>query len=223
VPSRRSEPTACGVGETEGGGRPERQARVDRAQHSAQCRAQHEAKAERGTHQSERAGALFCGRDVGDVGICGREARRRDAGYDAAAEQPNQRRGERHQHVVEAEAQHGDEQHRAAAEAIGHGAQQRREDELHERPGRAEQAVDLGRARRVPAQHALHQLGQHGDDDAERNDIEQHDGEDEGERGLARLGRRCGFLHGAQSAGCGGANKAARSQNRSAAIARGHM
>ncbi len=197
----QQEISADGVGKTEGSCDPERQAGVDRTQQSAQCRSQHKADAERRSDQPERAGSLLGRRNVGDVGIGGRETRRRDAGYDAADEQPGQGRCQRHQDIVEAQAQHRNEQHRTAAEAVGHGAQQGRGDELHQGPRGAEQAVDLGRSRRVAAEHALHELGQHGNDDAEGDDIEQDDAEDEGHRGFARLRRRGSFLHGAQNVG----------------------
>ena len=58
---------------------------------------------------------------------------------------------QRHQDVVEAKAEVGEQDHRPAAEAIGQGAQQRREEELHQRPNRAEDAVDGGGPDRVAA------------------------------------------------------------------------
>ena len=48
--------------------------------------------------------------------------------------------------------------------------------------------------RRLP-DHALHQFGQHGNDDAERDHIEQHDRENEGDRRLAWFRSGCRLLH----------------------------
>ena len=112
----------------------------------------------------------------------GDHARRR--GADALQRTRQQQRLERgrgdRQHARHRIDRHAAEQHRAAAEAVRQRAQDRREGELPQRPRGAEVAEDLGRARGVAAQHGLDQLGQHGDDDAERDDVEQHDGEDEG-------------------------------------------
>ena len=102
---------------------------------------------------------------------------------DAAHEQPPQVRRQRHQDVVEPEPEIRDQDHRPAAEAIRQRADARREQELHQRPDGAEQAVDFGGARGVAAEEVDHQLGQHRNDDAERQHVEQHGDEDEGEGG----------------------------------------
>ena len=137
----------------------------------------------------KRFGALLRRRHVGDVGEAGREARRRDAGNDAADEQPRERGRERHQDVVEAEPETRHQDHRPAAEAVGQRAEQRREQELHQRPGGAEQAEHFGRARRVATHEAENEARQHRNDDAERQHVEQHGDEDEHERRAAWCGR----------------------------------
>ena len=166
---------------------PERQPRVQVAHDAAERRSQHEADAEGRTDQPERAGAVLRRRHVRDVGVGRGEACRRDARDDAAEEQPRQRGRDRHQDVVEAEPQHGEQQHGTASVPVRQRAQDRREEELHEAPGGAEDAVDLGGPRRVAAHHALDQLRQHRNDDAERHHVEHHHHEDEGEGGLARF------------------------------------
>ena len=202
---RQDEIAVGRIGQTEGGGDPERQARIEAAENAAERRPQHEADAERGADHAEGGGALVGLGHVGNVGVGGGEARRGDAGNNAPDEQPGQARCQRHQDVVEPVPGHGDEQHRAAAEAVGQCAEHRREHELHQCPGGGEEPEDLGRPPGVAAEHALDQLGQHGNDDAERDDIEQHDGEDEGERRPWRRGSSSGRVHRAEVAGnCGG-------------------
>ena len=66
---------------------------------------------------------------------------------------------------------------------------------------------------RVAAEHALDQLRQHRDDDAERDDVEQHDGEDEGDGGLGRRGRLGRAFHRAQVTGQCGLSPGLRGEN----------
>ena len=96
---------------------------------------------------------------------------------------------QRHEDVVEAEPEIREQDHRPAAEAVRQRALHRREHELHQRPGGAEQAEDLRRARGVAAEEIDHQLGQHRNDHAERQHVEQHGDEDEDE-GRARAPQR---------------------------------
>ena len=62
--------------------------------------------------------------DVGDVGIGRGEVGGRHAAHDAGQRQHPQRIGEAHHQVRSRVAQHADEQYRAAAAAVAHGAPQ---------------------------------------------------------------------------------------------------
>ena len=103
-------------------------------------------------------------------------------------EQPPDIRRERHQHVVEAEPEIGNEDHRPPAETVRQRAVDRRTHELHQRPGGAEQAEIIGGARGVAGEEVDHEPRQHRNDDAERQHVEQHGDEDEDESG-ATFGR----------------------------------
>ena len=105
-------------------------------------------------------------------------------------------RRQRHQDVVEAEPEIREQDDRLAAEAVGQHAVHRREHELHQRPGGAEQAEIVGAARRIAADEIDDQPRQHRDDDAERQHVEQHGDENEDEGGGARRRDRLGFVHG---------------------------
>jgi len=183
---------------------PERQAGIHPAEDPAERRPQHEPHAEGGPQHPEAGGAPFGGRHIGDVGAGRRDAGRRDAGHGASDQEPAERWGQGHQDVVEPEAQVGGENHRPPAETVRKRPQQRREQELHERPEKAEQAVDFGRAPRVPAQETRHQPGEHRKNDAQRQDVQQHRDQDEHGGGAAhrpgraagRTGRGSGFGHG---------------------------
>jgi len=171
------------IGETEHSGDPERQARIDAAGEAAERGAEHEAHPEGDTQQTEARRALLGRRDVGHIGVGGGDARRGDAGDHAPDEQPPQVWRERHQDVVEPEPEIGEQDQRPAPEAVGQHAMQRREQELHQRRDRAEDAIDLGRARIVAGEEVDHQLGQDGHDDAQRQHVEQHRDEHENEGG----------------------------------------
>ncbi len=182
---RQHEVAVGGVGERERPGHPERQARVDAAQHAAESWPEGEAQPEPGADHAEGGRSLLLRSDVGDVGERGRDTRRGDARDHAPDEEPGEVRGKRHEEVVQPQAEAGDEDHRPAAEAVRDRAQERHEHELHQPPRRAEDAVDRGRARRVAALEALHELGQHRDHDAHGDHVHHHEDEDEDERGGA--------------------------------------
>ena len=165
---------------------PERQARIVAAGNAADRRPEHEAGAERDAEHAEQRRALVRLGDVGDIGIAGRDAGGANAGDDPPDEQPGQRRRQRHQDVVEAEPEIRQQDHRPPSEAIRQRAVDRREQELHQRPGGAEQAEIVGAADRVAADEIEHELRQHRDDDADRQHVEQHGDEDEGEGGAAK-------------------------------------
>ena len=165
---------------------PERRARRELAKHAAEQRAGDEAGAEGSADQPVAAGAILGRRDVGHVGKGRGEARRGDAGDDAAERQPPQVRRDRHQHVVAHHAHGRQKDHRTAAVLIRQRADDRRSDELHAGPQRHEHAVDPAGAG-VRAGELLDQRRQHRDDDAQRHDIEQRGDQDEGD-GRLRMG-----------------------------------
>src|SRR5262249_4026785 len=85
----------------------------------------------------------------------------------------------------ETEPEIGDEDDGPAAEPVGQCAEQRREQELHQRPHGGKQPDELGGARGVAGHEALDQPRQHRDHHAERQHVEQDGDKDERERGLA--------------------------------------
>ena len=81
------------------------------------------------------------------------------------------------------------EQHGAAAEAVLHGANQRREQEQHRRIRRREIADDGRRLRFAAALQMLDELWPHGDEQAEAEHIEQDREEDETQSRSAAIHR----------------------------------
>ena len=160
----------------------------------------HEAQAEGHADQAEGAGAVVLRGDVGDIGEAGADRGRGDARDHPADEQQGERRRHRHEHVVEPEPEAGDQDHRPAAVAVAHHAEQRREEELHQRPDRREDAEHLGGAGGVAAHEAEHDVRQHRDHQPQRQHVQRHRAEDEGE---ARAG--CSLLrYGGERNGRGG-------------------
>ena len=126
---------------------PERQPRIEAAGDAADRRAEHEAGAEGDAqHAEQRARAGPARRRRRYRHRRSRCWRRSDAGDDPADEQPRQRRRQRHQDVVEAEPEIRQQDDRPPPEAIRQRAVDRREQELHQRPGGAEQAEIVGAA-----------------------------------------------------------------------------
>ena len=183
---RQHEEAIGGIGEAERRRHPERQPRIDAAEQTADRGPDDETDPERGADLAEHRGAFLRGRNVGDIGKRGGDAGRSDAGDHAADEQPDQRWRQRHQHVVEAKAEIGEQDHRTAAEAIGQGAQQRRCEELHQRPGGAEQTVDARRISGVVVGEAFDQFWQDRQDHPDRQHVEQDGDEDEAHRRAPR-------------------------------------
>ncbi len=180
---RQDEQAVAPVDQGQARGHPERQARADAAEEAAERGAQHEADAERRPDQAEVLRPLLRRRDVGDVGSGGGEAGRGDARDQAAEEKPGQVRRHGHDDVVHPQAEDGDQQDRPPAEPVRQGADDGRGEELHHRPGgREDQDVVQGLGGR-PAGHFLDQVGQHRDDDPERDHVHQGGGEDEAEGG----------------------------------------
>ena len=98
--------------------------------------------------EAEGLGAAVRRGDVGDVGEGGADGGRGDARDDPADEQQGERGRHRHEDVVEPEPEAGDQDHRPPAVAVRQRAEQRREEELHQRPDGREGAEHLGSARR---------------------------------------------------------------------------
>ena len=161
---------------------PERRAEVDRTEQTADGRSDDEADAERDTEHAEPRGALLRWRDVRDVRTGDAEGRRRRAGDEPADEEDGDRRRDRHDDVIDPEAEVREQDHRTAAVAIGERALHRREDDLHDGEGRAKDPEDRGRAGHVAALQPEDELREHRDDHPERHHVEQDGDEDEDER-----------------------------------------
>ena len=164
---------------------PERQAWIHAAKQAANGGTENEARAERSTNLAEHRGAPFRRRHIGDIGKGGRDARRGDSGNHPADEQPDQRRRQRHQHIVQRQSEIRQQYHRPPAEPVRERAKDRREQKLHQRPGGAEQAENPRRRRRVVVDKTFHEFWQDRQDQAERQHIEQDGNEDEGRRAAA--------------------------------------
>lgn len=176
------------IGQAEHGGGPEGKAEIDVAEESANRRADDEAHTEGGGEIAELLGAFFGRSDVGDVGEGAGDVGGGDAGDDASDQEPFEGRRERHEDVVEAESEAGDEDDRAAAETVGPRAEDGRKNELHERPGETEIAGDGGGAGDVAAFEVDDEVRENGSDDAEGQEIEEDGYQDEDEGGATTLG-----------------------------------
>jgi hypothetical protein len=174
------------VGEAQTGGNPERQPRLDIAQEAAERGSEDETRAKGCADLAEHGGALVRRRQVGDIGKGGRDTRRGDAGDHPPYEQPGQRRRERHQHVVRSQPEIRHQHHGPASEPIRQRACDRREDELHQRPGGAKQAEDARGLCGIVVDEAFDELWQDRNDDAERQHVEQDRDKDEGGRRAVR-------------------------------------
>ena len=161
---------------------PERQAGIEAAQQAADRGSQHEAQAERHADDAEGLGPAGRWRHVGDIGERRGDGGGRDAGDDPAHEQQDERGRERHEDIVQAKPQAGQQDHRPPPEAIAERAQQGRTHELHGAPHGGEQAEHFGGAGDVAVHEAQHDPGQHGNHHAQRQNVERHGAEYEGER-----------------------------------------
>ena len=130
------------VGETERGGGPEGKTEIDVAKVAAHRRSDNETEAEGGGDQAKLLRSFFRWRDVGDVGECGGDVGGGNPGNQAADEKPGKRRGKSHENVINAQSKAGNEDDRAAPEAIRPGAQKRRENKLHSVSRKSEIAGD---------------------------------------------------------------------------------
>src|SRR6202030_792938 len=186
----KNEKTIHGIGEAERGSGPKGKAQVDVAEESTDGRSDDEAHAERSSEITELLGAFVGRGDVGDVGEGAGNIGGGDAGNDAAHEKPFERGGEGHEDVVEAEAETGNEDDRAAAKAVGPRAENGRKNKLHERPDKSEIAGDGGGAGEVAAFELDDEVGKNGRNDAESQKIEEHGDKNEYESGATALGLR---------------------------------
>ena len=176
------QPAIGGVGKGQPGRDHERHARAEFGDDAAERRADDEAKAERHTDQPEIGGAALGRRDIGDIGISGREGRAGDPRHQPRRDQPGQRRRKAHGDIVEAIGQQAGEQHRPPSEAIGQSADHRAGDELGDGVEEHHPAADQRRGVERLAGQRDDQTGQHRDDDPEANGVDQHRHEDEGQR-----------------------------------------
>ena len=147
----QDEETVESVDEREAAGDPEGQARVDVAEQTTDGGAEDEADPEGCVQHAEGGGAALARSDVGHVGHGGGDAGGGEAGDDAAEEEPVECGGPGHEEVVEAEAEVGEQDDGAAAEAVGERADDGGEEELHggeDGAEEAEHAVPRWRCRR---------------------------------------------------------------------------
>ncbi|CEE83610.1 hypothetical protein XAC2852_900004 [Xanthomonas citri pv. citri] len=179
------EPAIQHVQQGKPGGKPERPAQPDAAQPTADQRAGDKADAEGGTKHAECAGAFVRWGDIGDVGIGGGEAGRAHAGDDPRQQQHRQAVGNGHQDEVQAQAKAREQDHRAATEAVGERALQRRADELDGSEQEAEPADPAGGHDVVATGEVAHQIREYRNDDPEGQHVDQDGDEDEDQRGAA--------------------------------------
>jgi hypothetical protein len=99
-----------------------------------------EAHAKSRAQQAECFGALFRRRDVADVGGGGGNTGGTQAREHASQKQPAQRRGKRHDCVVESKTEVRQQDDWPPAKAVGEQAEHGRKEELHQRDGSDEQA-----------------------------------------------------------------------------------
>ena len=164
---------------------PERQARIDAAEQTAERRADHESDAEGRADQAEVLRPFLRRGDVGDIGSGRGEAGGGDARDQPSDVEPAERRRRGHDQIVAAQTEDRDQQHRTAPEPVRQRTDDGRGDELHQRPAGGEDLHIVQRLGRRASGHGLDQVRQHRDDDAERDHVHQRGGEDEAEGGGA--------------------------------------
>ena len=188
----QDEETVESVDEREAAGDPEGQARVDVAEQATDGGAEDEADSEGGVQHAEGGGAALAWGDVGHVGHGGGDAGGGEAGDDAAEEEPVERGSPGHEEIVEAEAEVGEQDEGAAAEAVGERADDGGEEELHGGEDGSEEAEHLGGRGGVAVEEAFDEAGKDGGDHAEGEHVEGDGEEDEGGGGAAAFGRMGG-------------------------------
>lgn len=125
------EPAVEEIHKTERGGCIKRNARTVLPQYPTDHGTQDKAEAECSADHAEILRAVFIGRNVGDVGTCGSDARSRNPGEDASDKEPENGRRQRLEQEVQGKAQQREEDDGAAPNLVAESAQNRREDELH--------------------------------------------------------------------------------------------
>jgi hypothetical protein len=151
---------------------------VDVAQQAAHHRAQDEAQAKGRAQLPVALRPLLGRRDVGHVGVGDG-----DVGLHRAAEQPHddqhpQRRGHGRDEEAQRQAGEADQQHAAAAEAVGQAAQDGRGEEVGDAEGEGHRQL----RQRVPrrrGREGAHQRRQHRNDEADGDHVDQHGQQDE--------------------------------------------
>ena len=133
------------VGQREAAGKKKRHVGAPAAQDSADGWTKNKAQSKGCANQSHSFGAIFLGRNVGNVGLGGRDVAARNSIDDAADEQHQQRRRKSEDQKTEAGSQQADNQNRTPAVSVREPAQHRREDELHHGIGSEQEPDFAGR------------------------------------------------------------------------------
>ena len=133
-----------GIGEAEAGRHPERQPRVEAPRMPPSAGPSTKPMPKAAPISPNALRALLRRRHVGDVGVGRGEARRRDARDDAADEQPRSGWAPAPSGCSRGRGRSSRSAAPGAGRTVGQRAEHRREEELHQRPGGAEQAEDLG-------------------------------------------------------------------------------
>src|SRR5262249_27869108 len=93
---------------------------------------------------------------------------------------------ESHEDVIETETKIGEQNDVPAAKAVGHGSEQRGENELHERPNGCKNTVHSNCFCGVAAEKGSDELEQEGTEHSHGEHVEHESDEDEGERGTTK-------------------------------------
>ena len=134
---------------------------------------------ERGPHQSEGVRALLVRGDVGDVGVGDDIGRAANPGDGAADEQPNERRRQREDDVIDGKSEHGQQQQWAAAIGVREVAEQGTGEELHRREDDEHPSADDGGIGDADTADIADQRRHDRDDQAEADHVEHHGDENE--------------------------------------------
>jgi len=190
---RQDQQTVQRIGEAQGRGDPERQPGIHAPEKASDRRPQDESGPESSADLAEHRRALVRRCHIRNIGKCGGNARRGDARNQPAHKEPAQRWRQCHQDIIQREPEIRQQYHGTAAEPVRQGAENRRKQELHQRPSGAEQAENPRGPGCIVIDKALHELRQDRHDQAERQHVEQDGDEDKGYRRTAYprlLGRR---------------------------------
>ncbi len=159
---------------------------------AAEGRSQHDPRIRRRHEAPEVLGPVLRRGDIRYIGPRRRAARRGDPGDHPADEQPGEIGRQGHDHVVEGQPEHRDQQNRPSPEAVRDRPEPGRENQLHQRPGGGEEAADYRGVGVVRAGNPLQQAGEDRDDDAHRGDVHQDRRIDEAKGRGAALAKQSG-------------------------------